>query len=78
MSQPIAQRDKSLLIASSVVTPEPRKGSKTISPLFDKASTRLSHILKAFCDQYICELYIGFFLVGVKLHNSAFKESMLT
>ena len=35
ISQPIAQRDKSVLMASSVVTPEPRNGSKITSPLFD-------------------------------------------
>ena len=78
ISQPIAQRDKSVFIASSVVTPEPRNGSKITSPLFDNESINLSQTLKAFWDQYICELYIGLFFVGVKLHKSYLRESILT
>ena len=53
ISQPIAQRDKSVLMASSVVTPDPRNGSKTTSPLFDREFINVSQILNAFCDQYI-------------------------
>ena len=51
ISQPITARDILSWIASKAVTPEPRNGSKTISPLFDNVLIRISHILYAFWDQ---------------------------